>query len=165
MQPPRNQPRPHTRERVNTDQWNANRRPPSGRATQRNGPMGTPPKQENWLLKKGYVRRWHVVLLILAVIAFIGVLIVNDSRLRGLNEELALVRKEVTEVNEELADKERELDYAQTDAYIEREARKRFGYMKPGETRYLPDNLVTENDFESVVPPTVTEPPEDYVGG
>lgn len=115
---------------------------PAGRATQTGGKglMGMPAPEEPWLKKTVRLRREHLFLIVAVVCAFAVIMSVNYSRVKTLEADLSMARSAVTEANNELADLERQLQFASTEEYIDREARERFGYIKPGEVRFIMDD-------------------------
>ena len=81
--------------------------------------------------------RFYIFICLLMVICFGASFLMSKSRLsaeqRALDETLA--RR--TEIANEIALLREELDYASTDAYIERSARDKLGMLYPGEYRYV----------------------------
>lgn len=131
-------------------QWpDAASRPPSGRATnpRGRGPMGIPPKQENWFTKHVRIGKGHVLLAVAVFGVFAVCMAWSNAGIRSLEADLMDAKEQVAATYSELAEKERQLDFSGTEEYIEREARERFGYIMPGEIRYMPDNLYVNEDY------------------
>jgi cell division protein FtsB len=84
-------------------------------------------------------RRLLLLLAALLLIAFITMRVVHTGKAqRLLDDKTALEAQVQAAYDEEAALKER-LAFTATDAFIEQEARRRFGYMAPGEIRFVVD--------------------------
>lgn len=99
------------------------------------------PRPHYWWLKRERVRKWHLVLLVLVVALFIVHIISTTSQLSSMMAELEETRESLRVLQTELSEKERQLQFTQTDEYVEQQARERFGYIKPGEIRFVPENM------------------------
>lgn len=136
---------------------------PAGRATVpgKKGPMGMPAGKEPWLKKLVRVQKEHVLLAALVLCAFGVIMAVNYGQVQTLDAELSMARNAVTQANNELADLERRLQFASTEEYIDREARERFGYIKPGEIRFIPTDFGNAAQPQQVVSSQDTQLSQD----
>ena len=84
---------------------------------------------------------------VMAVAIVLGIIFsVNDARVRTRRGELEAAQDAVASAYYEVSEKQRQLQFANTDEYIEREARERFGYIKPDEIRIMPgDGSMSEH--------------------
>jgi cell division protein FtsB len=90
-------------------------------------------------------RRRMRYLTLLVLLALIGVAFsMGNHKIQATTQNLAKEedqsRLELAALQNEKQDLETELSAAGTDAYIENEARTRYGYLKPGELRFVITN-------------------------
>ncbi len=105
-----------------------------------------PPKKDSVLNKMVYVRPRFVLIVLAALTIFFGVAyIVQSAQVRRLNKEAAEVQALVVAAQDKTKELERRLEFSNTDEYVEQEARRRFGYLGPGEIRFM---------FEETAAPT-----------
>lgn len=77
------------------------------------------------------------IVLVAGAAALSGIiLLLMAARYRRLNGELASLKATQTRIFLENQDLEDDLEYVKSDAFIEREARDRYGLIRPGEIRY-----------------------------
>lgn len=93
-------------------------------------------------------RRRMGYLTLLVLLAAVGIAFaVGNHKIQGTVQKLAKEedqsRLELAALKNEKQDLETELSAAGTDAYIENQARTRFGYLKPGELRFVITNPET----------------------
>ncbi len=106
------------------------------------------------------VRTGHIMFA-LTVCAVFGVfLAVSAARVRALETGLMEAKDVVKIALEEVQARERQLQFTQTDEYVEREARKRYGFMKADELRFLPDGTVQYPEPIVLPRDRPTPPPE-----
>lgn len=79
---------------------------------------------------------WAFMIITMLVIFICCFIVVWNQYARGRNrlEQVEAYRDELVQQVEDLSE---ELEYAQTDDYIERAARDELGMIKPGEVRYV----------------------------
>ena len=96
---------------------------------------------------------------LIGVLIYVCVTFVNQQSL--LTSQLArqseLLEKEEA-LERDIEYYKNELDYIGTDEYVEQEARTRFGWLKPGETKYVEGTVSAEPTVEPT--PDPTEQPE-----
>ena len=93
-------------------------------------------------------RRRMGYLTLLVLLALVGVAFsVGNHRIQATTQRLAKEedqsRLELAALKNQKQDLETELSAAGTDAYIENQARTRYGYLKPGELRFVITNPET----------------------
>lgn len=108
-------------------------------------PYVLPEQKTSWFRERKRVRITHVALLVLLALCFVLTLVWANAGLRTLRRELDETRIQLKETQDMLAEKERELTFSATDAYIEQQARERFGYIRPEEMRFVPEDML-DND-------------------
>lgn len=105
---------------------------------------------------------------LIGVLIYASVTFVNQQSVLAsqLDRQNALVEKEEA-LKRDIEYYKNELDYIGTDDYVEQEARTRFGWLKPGETKYVEGSSsepVAEASSESASKdstPTEAPPPEE----
>lgn len=119
--------------------------PPPGSAPRRSNPKPSrfPEQGKNWFTVKKRVRITHVILFVVVAMVLAVILMANNAQLNKMRSELEDTRAVLLQTQEELASKERALRFAETDAYVEQEARKRFDYIREGEMRFVPSTTET----------------------
>ena len=102
--------------------------------------MAAPPRSPmRWWQAQTHVRRVHAVILGVAVLGFVAWIIVNSARVTALKQELEVSRETLRQALTLVDEKTRQLQFTQTDEYIRQQARERFGYILPDETRFVRD--------------------------
>jgi len=97
-----------------------------------------PPLSRDWLNKRVIVKpRFLLIVTLVMAVAVSIALSVKSARIRKLDEEVREIQQLVLEANAHAEELERRLEFTATDAYIEQEARRRFGYMADGEIRFV----------------------------
>lgn len=130
-------------------------------------PSNLPPPPQlhrRWLTGTTRIRKGHVVLALAICCVFAVFLAVGNARVRALELELVASKDVVKGVLEEVEARERQLRFTQTEEYIEREARERYGFMKADELRFLPDGTVQHPEPIILPRDRGTPPPEDLQG-
>ena len=90
-------------------------------------------------MKRKTVRpRFFVLLSLIAVAVFCAGTMAVRARMDQNAELLKQVRQEQQALVDELDRLEEEIEYAQTEEYIENAAREELKWLKPGEIRYMP---------------------------
>jgi len=89
--------------------------------------------------------RYVTLLVVLAVIGIAFTAANNhiQSSMQTMSKQESQDRIRLNDVQNEKLQLEAELSVADTDAYIENEARTRYGYLKPGELRFIITNPET----------------------
>lgn len=152
MQPPRRPEEPIRRYKDSQFQQAPQRSQPR---QDRRAPQRPPSQEPNWLLRAVPIKKYYVVGILLMAGVFAILIAVNDAQVRNMRATLEATQKLVSAANYEVSDKERQLQFSTTEEYIEREARERFGYIKPGETRFLPSDYIPDNYEVSIYVPQV----------
>ena len=84
--------------------------------------------------------RFFLILICLMLIVFsVSICASRADLIRGA-EKLEAVHAEHAQLEEQLLQLREELEYVQTDAYVERVARDELGMMRPGEIRSVSNN-------------------------
>lgn len=121
-------------------------------------PSQMPPKEEKtWVLQAIRLRKGHFALIGGVVLALVIVIAVRDGQLQRTRHALDNVRADVADALQLVDERERQVRFSQTEEFIEREARERFGYLKPEEIRYLPDGTVITYEDAGVAEAAVEE--------
>lgn len=81
--------------------------------------------------------RFYWIMLALLVIALLASYAVAEGRLREGRATLAEREDARDALVAEIGDLQKQIDFAQTDAYVERVARDELGLLMPGEVRYV----------------------------
>ncbi len=90
---------------------------------------------------------------LIGVLIYVGVTFVNQqSLLVSQRTRQATLTEQEESLQREIEYYQNELDYIGSDEYVEQEARSRFGWLKPGETKYV-------EGAQSA--PAATQPPAD----
>ncbi|MDD4796206.1 MAG: septum formation initiator family protein [Eubacteriales bacterium] len=83
-----------------------------------------------------------ILLLLIPICLFVGYLFVRHFlQLRTLQAEQAQLTQQLESVNQANEDLENELQYAGTDSFIEQMAREILGWVKPGEHKFVADDV------------------------
>lgn len=146
MQPPRRTNEHVQRHRQRQVQPSSQWQPARRSTTQPRQPTRMPTaKEPNWLMRAVRVSKFYVIG-VLGVALVLGIIFaVNDARVRARRADLEAAQEAVAAAYYEVSEKQRQLQFANTDEYIEREARERFGYIKADEIRITPgDGSVSE---------------------
>lgn len=99
----------------------------------------------SWWSKKHPVGAVHIIIGVAIVVLFVGMMANNSARLREVQGELVEVQRQLAAAVDEVGELERQLAFSTTDAFFEQQARERFGYMMPDETRFVPDESYAES--------------------
>lgn len=111
-------------------------------------PPEAPREKASWLSGRVVLGRKHFILLGIIAVLLLALFIAENVQVRNLRAELRETVARTDEVLDQLAEKEREWAFAQTDAYIEQQARERFGYIFDGEIRFEPQGDMAGNESE-----------------
>lgn len=84
--------------------------------------------------------RFFILMSVIAVLVFCAGTMAVNARMNQNAELLRRIRQEQQALVDEIGRLEQEIEYAQTDDYIENAAREELGWIMPGEIRYMPDN-------------------------
>lgn len=126
------------------DETNGKPRPVPGQRTRPQTRQATPPPgPKKWYEQKMHIRKGHVILIAAVLVVFGVITAVSGARLRSLQADLRDAREEVVMAYEEVNERERMLAFSATDAYIEQQARERFGYIRKDEYRFVPQTEIT----------------------
>lgn len=68
--------------------------------------------------------------------AFFVIMSMQSASVHARELEIVDAREQLTQVLKEVDELQRQVSFASTEAFVEQQARDRFGYIKPGETRY-----------------------------
>lgn len=93
---------------------------------------------------------WLVCILLFILIGYFFVSNKINTRLVALIRQESEYRTRILELEKEKKDLEESILLSQTDAFIENEARTKYGYLKPGEIRFEilnPDALYEDYGF------------------
>lgn len=81
-----------------------------------------------------------VMLLLIPLVLFIGFVFVRHLlELRALQADEAALAETLAGIEKETAQLDDQLEYAQTDSFIEQLAREILGWIKPGEHKFEPE--------------------------
>ncbi len=83
---------------------------------------------------------WLVLMIVLILVGYMFFSNKMNLQLAQLAKEENGLRSRVFELEKEAKDLEEKLRLSQTNAFIENEARTRYGYLKPGEVRFVITN-------------------------
>lgn len=86
----------------------------------------------------------QVVLAAAVITVFLVMMAVGTARVRQLEYELLDTKEALAQTLTQMDDMKRQLEYTQTDAFVEQQARNQFGYIMPSEIRFLPQDTVVE---------------------
>lgn len=81
--------------------------------------------------------RFFVLLSVIAAMVFVAGIAAVRVRMDRDAELLQQIRMEQQALVDEIGELEREIEYVQTDEYIENAAREELGLIMPGEIRYM----------------------------
>lgn len=98
--------------------------------------------------------RFVAYFMILLTITFLLSYAVHSARIRKLNAQLNTLETQVVAANKKTEDLKRALTYRASNDYIERVARGTYGYMKPGEIRYMMEGTVSQQYLAPAMPVT-----------
>ncbi|MEG0767762.1 MAG: septum formation initiator family protein [Clostridia bacterium] len=88
--------------------------------------------------RKTRVKPRFWLILTLPVLACFLLLFINRSaQIRTLQASISVKQQQINEAALRKMELERKLAFIQTDSYVQQEARRRFGYLKPGEIRFM----------------------------
>ncbi len=80
------------------------------------------------------------VVLALVVVYTISSVIFQEIKINNIKEEITTQDKALQELKDSNRRLKNEVEFSKTDEYIEKMARERLGYIKPGETPVLGNN-------------------------
>lgn len=104
--------------------------------------------QKEFMRREVFIRyRLIFSLTVFLTIAFLLMLSVQTSRVRRLTAEAEQAQAELHAAQGRTQELERHLAFQDTDEYVAREARRRFGYLEPGETRFVLEGTVPSQDM------------------
>lgn len=130
---------------VTVMQPSRNRQGAGGQPTssQQRRPTRMPLPKEPWYARRLRVGLGQAALAAVVITVFLIMMAVGTARVRQLENELLDTKETLAQTLAEVDDMKRQLEYAQTDAFVEQQARNRFGYIMPGEIRFQPrDDIV-----------------------
>lgn len=81
--------------------------------------------------------KFIIILLVLLSLVFGIAFAVQSAQVRRLNAQADEIQLKVLEAYAKTEELERRLEFMSTDAYVEQEARRRFGYMESDEIRMV----------------------------
>lgn len=81
--------------------------------------------------------RFFILLSVIAVAVFFAGTLAVRARMERNAELLRQIRQEQQALVDQYGQLEKDIEYAQTDAYIENRVREELGWIKPGEIRYM----------------------------
>ena len=82
--------------------------------------------------------RFYILLSVIAVLVFCAGTMAVRARMNHNAELLRQIRQEQQALVDEIDRLEQEIEYSQTDEYIENAAREELGWLMPGEIRSMP---------------------------
>lgn len=77
--------------------------------------------------------RWFTVLALTVLVLIVATVIKRGPALSAISQEYAQVDRQISELHQEKADLEARKEYLQSSLYLERQARIKLNYKKPGE--------------------------------
>lgn len=84
------------------------------------------------------IRPLHVFAVLIPLLLIFGISCVSlNARTQALKAEVEALKADVLDAYALTEELEARLRFTETDDYIMQEARRRFGYLAPGETRYV----------------------------
>lgn len=83
--------------------------------------------------------RFFVILSVIAALVFVAGTTMVQARMKQDARRLAEVRLEQQALVDEISQLEQQIEYVQTDEYVENAARDELGLIMPGEIRYMSD--------------------------
>lgn len=83
--------------------------------------------------------RFFVILSVIAALVFVAGTTMVRARMKQDARRLAEVRLEQQALVDEISQLEQQIEYVQTDEYVENAARDELGLIMPGEIRYMSD--------------------------
>lgn len=83
--------------------------------------------------------RFFVILSVIAALVFVAGTAMVRTRMMQDARRLAEVRLEQQALVDEISQLEQQIEYVQTDEYVENAARDELGLIMPGEIRYMSD--------------------------
>ena len=83
--------------------------------------------------------RFFVILSVIAALVFVAGTTMVRTRMMQDARRLAEVRLEQQALVDEISHLEQQIEYVQTDEYVENAARDELGLIMPGEIRYMSD--------------------------
>lgn len=83
--------------------------------------------------------RFFVILSVIAALVFVAGTTMVRTRMMQDARRLAEVRLEQQALVDEISQLEQQIEYVQTDEYVENAARDELGLIMPGEIRYMSD--------------------------
>lgn len=84
--------------------------------------------------------RFFLILSVLAALVFLAGTAMVQVRMKQDARRLAEVRQEQQALVDEISWLEQQIEYVQTDEYVENAAREELGLIMPGEIRYMSDS-------------------------
>lgn len=139
------------RQEVTVMQPSRNRQGPGGqpgihhqRGAGQRQPSRMPLPKEPWHMRLHRVGLGQVALAAVVITVFLVMMAVGTARVRQLEYELLDTKETLAQTLTQMDDMKRQLEYTQTDAFVEQQARNQFGYIMPGEYRFLPQDTVVE---------------------
>ena len=94
--------------------------------------------------------RFWLLLSLTAALVFSVSLLVTHSRLDAASAQVSALTEQRDQLVREIGELQEEIDFVQTDAYVERAARDELGLIMPGEVRYVNGRFV---DMQRQGPP------------
>ena len=89
-------------------------------------------------MRRLHVRpRFWLLLSLTAALVFCVSLLVAQSRLNAAGAQVDALTQQRDALVREIGELQEEIDFVQTDAYVERAARDELGLIMPGEVRYV----------------------------
>ncbi len=98
-------------------------------------------KEGKGMNKKRYVirPRMKFIMMLFIFIYLAGIFIKQEFILRKQNRETCQLEAQIEQIREENNDLERQIQYTQSDSYIERMAREKLGWVREGEKVFIED--------------------------
>jgi cell division protein FtsL len=91
-------------------------------------------------MKRKVTIRFKLIVL-LACAVYAGFVFINQSTVLGqLNQEKSDLKKQYEEQKAQYAELQNEVQYVGSDAYVEKTAREKLGWVKEGETKFVQEN-------------------------
>ena len=91
-------------------------------------------------MKRKVTIRFKLIVL-LACAVYAGFVFINQSTVLGqLNQEKSDLKKQYEEQKAQYAELQNEAQYVGSDAYVEKTAREKLGWVKEGETKFVQEN-------------------------
>jgi len=91
-------------------------------------------------VKRRIKLRFKLLILLTCVVYALFVFFNQDAVLNGLNEEKTQLQEQYAKANIENSELQNEANYMNSDAYVEKTAREKLGWVKENELKFVQEN-------------------------